>query len=296
MPEIDYYEVLGVEKGEEVQEAADPVTTEEPEGVKEQEVTDPAGESDEADRTNVPERTSVPDDERTNVPKEHVQSDEDNAKYAAIRRRAEADAKKKYEAELDKAVADMGFDDPYTNTPIKSMADFNAYKERLRAEQVKDIQEKNQWSQEDYQRFVESLPEVQAGRAAMKKVENLEIQARMDRDLEEIRKINPDIRTMEDVAKLDNFQQLFDMVGKGYSLPDAYKVLNYDSLTTHAAQVAKQQALNSMGNKGHLQPSTARGQGAIPVPADIAAEYRLFMPDATDAEIQAHYNRYKGKD
>ena len=288
MPEIDYYEVLGVEKGEEAQEAAAPVTTEEPEGVKEQEVTDPAGESDEADRTNVPERT--------NVPKEHVQSDEDNAKYAAIRRRAEADAKKKYEAELDKAVADMGFDDPYTNTPIKSMADFNAYKERLRAEQVKDIQEKNQWSQEDYQRFVESLPEVQAGRAAMKKVENLEIQARMDRDLEEIRKINPDIRTMEDVAKLDNFQQLFDMVGKGYSLPDAYKVLNYDSLTTHAAQVAKQQALNSVGNKGHLQPSAARGQGAIPVPADIAAEYRLFMPDATDAEIQAHYNRYKGKD
>ena len=290
MPEIDYYEVLGVEKGEEAQEAAAPVTTEEPEGVKEQEVTDPAGESDEAERTN------VPDDERTNVPKEHVQSDEDNAKYAAIRRRAEADAKKKYEAELDKAVADMGFDDPYTNTPIKSMADFNAYKERLRAEQVKDIQEKNQWSQEDYQRFVESLPEVQAGRAAMKKVENLEIQARMDRDLEEIRKINPDIRTMEDVAKLDNFQQLFDMVGKGYSLPDAYKVLNYDSLTTHAAQVAKQQALNSVGNKGHLQPSAARGQGAIPVPADIAAEYRLFMPDATDAEIQAHYNRYKGKD
>ena len=293
MVDIDYYEVFGVEKGAEEQEPAEPANTE-PAGEKEQEAAEPAGEVSEPEGTNVPEE--VQDDERTNVPQTNVQSDEDNAKFAAIRRKAEADAKRRMEAEMDKVFAGMGLTDPYTNKPINTKAEMDAYLERLHSEQVKEVQEKAGMTQEDYRRFVDSLPEVQAGKAAMKQVENLEIQARMDKDLGEIRKINPNIKTMEDVAKLDNFQQLFDMVGKGYSLPDAYKVLNYDSLTSHAAEVAKQQALNSVGNKGHLQPSSPRGQGAIPVPADVAAEYRLFNPDATDAEIQAHYNRYKGKD
>lgn len=293
MVDIDYYEVFGVEKGAEEQEPAEPANTE-PAGEKEQEVAEPAGEVSESEGTNVPEE--VQDAERTNVPQTNVQSDEENAKFAAIRRKAEADAKKRMEAEMDKAFAGMGLTDPYTNKPINTKAEMDAYLERLHSEQIKEVQEKAGMTQEDYQRFVDSLPEVQAGKAAMKQVENLEIQARIDKDLGEIRKINPNIKTMEDVAKLDNFQQLFDMVGRGYSLPDAYKVLNYDSLTSRAVEVAKQQALNSVGNKGHLQPSLPRGQGAIPVPVEIAAEYRLFNPDATDAEIQAHYNRYKGKE
>ena len=199
-------------------------------------------------------------------------------------------------AELDKSIASLGLTDPYTNKPITNHAEMQAYRQRFVEEQRKEMQEKAGMSPEDYKRFVDSLPEVQAGKAAQQKVMDLEIRAKIDSQMREIQMISPEIKSMEDLSKLDNFDKLYDMVGKGYELADAYKVLNYDRLTAKAAEAAKQQALNSIGGKNHLQPVTPRGQGAVPVPADVAAEYRALMPEATDAEIQAHYNKYARKE
>lgn len=285
MAEIDYNAVFGIE-GEEVQEAADPAT-EDNVGANEQEAAEPAGESQDG-----AEDEQKPSDESSH----HVQTDEENARYAAMRRKAEADAEKRMNAELDKSIASLGLTDPYTNKPITNHAEMQAYRQRFVEEQRKEMQEKAGMSPEDYKRFVDSLPEVQAGKAAQQKVMDLEIRAKIDSQMREIQMISPEIKSMEDLSKLDNFDKLYDMVGKGYELADAYKVLNYDRLTAKAAEAAKQQALNSIGGKNHLQPVTPRGQGAVPVPADVAAEYRALMPEATDAEIQAHYNKYARKE
>lgn len=287
MAEIDYNAVFGIE-GEEVQEAADPAT-EDNVGANEQEAAEPAGESHVEEGA---ETEQKPSDESSH----HVQTDEENARYAAMRRKAEADAEKRMNAELDKSIASLGLTDPYTNKPITNHAEMQAYRQRFVEEQRKEVQEKAGMSPEDYKRFVDSLPEVQAGKAAQQKVMDLEIRAKIDSQMREIQMISPEIKSMEDLSKLDNFDKLYDMVGKGYELADAYKVLNYDRLTAKAAEAAKQQALNSIGGKNHLQPVTPRGQGAVPVPADVVAEYRALMPEATDAEIQAHYNKYARKE
>ena len=287
MAEIDYNAVFGIE-GEEVQEAADPAT-EDNVGANEQEAAEPAGESHVEEGA---ETEQKPSDESSR----HVQTDEENARYAAMRRKAEADAEKRMNAELDKSIASLGLTDPYTNKPITNHAEMQAYRQRFVEEQRKEMQEKAGMSPEDYKRFVDSLPEVQAGKAAQQKVMDLEIRAKIDSQMREIQMISPEIKSMEDLSKLDNFDKLYDMVGKGYELADAYKVLNYDRLTAKAAEAAKQQALNSIGGKNHLQPVTPRGQGAVPVPADVVAEYRALMPEATDAEIQAHYNKYARKE
>lgn len=285
MADIDYGAVFGLE-GEEAQEAADPAT-EDTVGENEQEAAAPAGESQDGAES----EQEVPEDSAP-----HVQTDEENARYAAMRRKAEADAEKRMNAELDKSIASLGLTDPYTNKPITNHAEMQAYRQRFVEEQRKEMQEKAGMSPEDYKRFVDSLPEVQAGKAAQQKVMDLEIRAKIDSQMREIQMISPEIKSMEDLSKLDNFDKLYDMVGKGYELADAYKVLNYDRLTAKAAEAAKQQALNSIGGKNHLQPVTPRGQGAVPVPADVVAEYRALMPEATDAEIQAHYNKYARKE
>lgn len=287
MTEIDYNAVFGIE-GEEVQEAADPAT-EDNVGANEQEAAEPAGESHVEEGA---ETGQKPSDESSH----HVQTDEENARYAAMRRKAEADAEKRMNAELDKSIASLGLTDPYTNKPITNHAEMQAYRQRFVEEQRKEMQEKAGMSPEDYQRFVDSLPEVQAGKAAQQKVMDLEIRAKIDSQMREIQMISPEIKSMEDLSKLDNFNKLYDMVGRGYELADAYKVLNYDRLTAKTAEAAKQKALNSIGGKDHLQPATPRGQGAVPVPADVVAEYRALMPEATDAEIQAHYNKYARKE
>lgn len=285
MKDIDYSAVFGLE-GEEVQELADPAT-EDNVGANEQEAAAPAGESQDG---------AEPEQKPSEESGHHVQTDEENARYAAVRRRAEADAEKRMNAELDKSIASLGLTDPYTNKPITNHSEMQAYRQRFVEEQRKEMQEKAGMSPEDYQRFVDSLPEVQEGKKAQQKVMDLEIRAKIDSQMREIQMISPEIKSMEDLSKLDNFEKLYDMVGKGYELADAYKVLNYDRLTAKAAEVAKQQALNSIGGKNHLQPVTPRGQGAVPVPVDVAAEYRALMPEATDAEIQAHYNKYARKE
>ena len=49
-------------------------------------------------------------------------------------------------------------------------------------------------------------------------------------------------------------------------------------------------------SKDHLQATgNARGAGAVSVPKDEMAMYRLLNPNATEAQIQAHYNKHKPK-
>ena len=226
MAEIDYNAVFGMEGAEE-QEAAAPAP-EDTAGENEQGPAAPVGESqdDGAEPAREPSEGSAP----------HVQTDEENARYAAMRRKAEADAEKRMNSELDKNIASLGLTDPYTNRPITNQAEMQAYRQRFVEEQRKEVQEKAGMSPEDYRRFVDSLPEVQAGKAAQQKVMDLEIREKINSQMREIQMISPEIKSMEDLSKLDNFDKLYDMVGRGYELADAYKVLNYDRLTAAGAQ------------------------------------------------------------
>ena len=52
--------------------------------------------------------------------------------------------------------------------------------------------------------------------------------------------------------------------------------------------------MNNARSKDHLKGmGPQRGQGSSPVPPDEMAMFRLLNPGATDAEIQAYYNKNK---
>ena len=54
-----------------------------------------------------------------------------------------------------------------------------------------------------------------------------------------------------------------------------------------------QQALNNARGKDHLRSTgNAQGSGALSVPAEEMAMFRLFNPNATEAEIQKFYNKH----
>lgn len=114
----------------------------------------------------------------------------------------------------------------------------------------------------------------------------------LERDLQEVGRIDPAIRGLEDLARRPEYPRLCGLVKKGLSLPEAYKLTYFDSLSQRAAESTRQAALNAVHGKQHLSRTCVRGSGAAPVPPDVAAEYRMLLPDATDAEIQRHYNEY----
>ena len=113
----------------------------------------------------------------------------------------------------------------------------------------------------------------------------------LDEQITAIGKLDPSVKTVADLLQREEYPRIYGYVRRGLSVTDAFKLANYDTLTQTAAAVAKQAALNAASSKEHLAPTQTRGSGALTVPKDVKELYRLYNPDATDAEIREHYNR-----
>lgn len=292
--EIDYNEVFGVtpETGAEEQEAAAPAE----EGAEEQEVAAPA----------VDESGEAPQETQ----EEPTQKTEEDARYAAARRKAEqerdqaiAQARQEAQAQaqrtIDEAFRNAGLTNPYTNQPITNKAEYDAYLERFQADQREKLQKKSGMNQAQFNQFLNSLPEIRQAREAQAKAEQATRQAReqaakanLEQQLKEISQLDPTIKELKDLTRMPNYQTFYDLVKRGNTFTDAYKLANFDALTQRAAQASRQTAMQAAASKEHLTATTQRGQGAVTVPDDVKAEYRAFNPDATDEEIARHYNKY----
>ena len=238
-----------------------------------------------------------------------VQSPEENAKYAAARRKAEAqrdaaveEARRSAQEEakrlIDEAFRNSGLTNPYTQQPITTKEEYEAYRQRYNAERKDRVLKKSGMSDEEFDAFVSDLPEVKAAREAQAAAERAqreanEAQARvkMDEQLREIGKLNPNIRELRDLAAMETYPKFYELVKRGNTLVDAYRLANFEALTNSAAQATRQAAINSVQSKQHMGATRERGTGTMSVPADVKEMYRALNPGATDAEIQSHYNR-----
>ena len=301
--EINYGAVFDVEvpettTGAEETEAAEPsendTTTAAAQGAEEQEAAAPAVEGEED-----------PEQPQTEVPEQEPKTDRD-AQFAAARRKAEAErdaaiarAKEDAQKQVDEFFKNSGLMNPYTGQPITTRAEYEAYRERFEADQKAKLMEKAGITQEEFQAFVQGLPEVRAARqakaeaeAAARQAREQEAKARVDEQLRQIQAIDPTVKELGDLAKLDTYPKLYDMVKRGYSILDAYRLANYDTLTQRAAEASRKAAINSVQSKQHLKATESRGGGAIPIPDSVLEEYRVLNPGATKEEIQKHYQSY----
>lgn len=294
--EIDYSEVFGVEPetGVEEQEAAAPAE----QGVEEREAAEPAVEEHE---------------EETDVGEPAQEKTEEDARYAAARRKAEADrdaeiervrreAREATSRAVDDAIRSSGMVDPYLGKPITSKAELDAYLTRHQEEQAEAMQKKAGLTREQYQAFVNSLPEVRQARQAQaqaedqaKQIREQTARARIEEQIREISALDPSVKSLGDLTKLESYPRLREMVQRGNTLVDAYKLANYDALTQRAAEASRKAAVRAAAGKEHLSTTVQRGTGAVTVPEDVKAEYKAFNPDATDEEIQKHYQKYVKK-
>ena len=302
--EIDYGAVFDVEvpettTGAEETEIAAPseetgTTTATAQGAEEQEAAAPAV-----------EETEESEQPQAEAPEQEPKTDRDT-QFAAARRKAEAErdaaiaqAKEDAQKQVDEFFKTSGLMNPYTGQPITTRAEYEAYRERFEADQKAKLMEKAGITQEEFQAFVQGLPEVRAARqakaeaeAAARQAREQEAKARVDEQLRQIQAIDPTVKELGDLAKLDTYPKLYDMVKRGYSILDAYRLANYDTLTQRAAEASRKAAINSVQSKQHLKATESRGGGAIPVPDSVLEEYRVLNPGATKEEIQKHYQSY----
>ncbi|MCD8377074.1 MAG: hypothetical protein LUD69_09045 [Oscillospiraceae bacterium] len=144
---------------------------------------------------------------------------------------------------------------------------------------------------------IDRLPQVQQAKrqaeAARREAEQLQAKLKVEEQLRQISQLNPEVRSLADLARQPNYKELYRLVQKGNTLTDAYKLANYDALVQSAAAASRQAAVNAAVGKNHLQQTTTRGAGAVQVPAEVRELYRAFNPGVTDSEIQAHYAKRK---
>ena len=305
MDETNYFELFGV--GEKEQEPAAPEMTEETisdemakqskTGEKGQEAAAPVRDNDEqATETSMGEESEG-------------QTSEQNAAFAAARRKAERErdaaiqaAREDAQRQIDEFYKGCGITNPYTGKTVTTKAEYDAYKAREAEERRNELKMSVGMSDEEFRAFVDSLPEVQEAKEAKEAAEKAKAEAEREQaraelreQLEELNRLDGSIYELGDLARMDNYDEFYALVKKGNTLVDAYKLANFDMLSQRGAEGAKQAAINSLQGKQHMGATQTRGSGAAPVPQDIKEMYRALNPGVTDAEISAHWQKnHKG--
>lgn len=279
MGETNYYELFGVP-------APDA-------GGKEPEVTDPAAE----DNGNPGE--AEPQGAEPQEPEKDGQDAETRRKNAAQRRnREKLEAEQKgRDAAASEIFRQMGLKDPKTGEPITTMEQFAAYQqEKTRAKAEQDLKN-GKLSPEVLQSVLMASPEVQAVLQSAKETkETAEIQdftARREMELAEIRRINPEIKTLDDIIRMPTGGDFADLVRKGCSFVQAYKVANIDSITQKARAAGEQRARNAAMSQAHIKGTPTGQTEQTVVPKQVRDMYRVFNPGITDEEIARDYRKRK---
>lgn len=305
-----YYEAFGIEPPQE--------TTEE--SGKTQEVAPPAedtpvesapAEEPAAEETGANEPENAPREEGDAEPAGESgaggqpMSREERARQAALRRQAEQQAAveaalREQRAQMDEELKELfgwaGFKDG--TAPIESIEQFRDFREKTEMAQLqKDLKAGTMSPDQLRQVIAQEIRKQQPAPAP--EAEDAGFAAAVQAELAEIARYDPDIKTPEDLLKLDRFAQFASEVkDHRHSYLEAYRITYADKIAEaqagQAARAAAQRTQNSINSKAHLRPVGAKGEGGeLPrVPDEVYRTYKAMMPGMTSEEIARDYAKY----
>lgn len=240
------------------------------------------------------------------------QSQQERRENAARRRKAEQQAaidaalaaqKQQFDDQMQTFFAQAGLKNSVTGEVITSMEDFAAWQAQHQEQKLQRDLKAGKLTRETLDQLIGEHPAIKQAQALVQQTQAAEQQrreaearARADADIAEIRKLDPGIQGVGDLLKMDRADQFSAYVKRGNSFLDAYRLTYFDKIAENAAKTAREQALRSVRSKDHLSgPVAGRGPGAVSVSAQEMAYYRAFLPNASDAEIQAFHNKHTKK-
>lgn len=212
---------------------------------------------------------------------------ERNAIYADARRKAEANARMKYDSEI--AELCKGYVHPITKQPIRTLAE---YKDALYQQERLATESKLQESGLDpklIENAVANNPMIREAQMVLESNRAQQAERALESEFLEIQKLDPSITSY---AEIPNVDEVISMVQRGARLIDAYKIVNFDSLMNARSAGAKQSAINQIKGKSHLVgvDSLAQDTSSEEIPADVYKAYKEIYPDKSGAELKKLYN------
>ena len=275
-------------EGAEVQETTAPAATE-------TEPVNPTAEATEQAEA-APQAETEP-----NADNENGKTEED-ARFANVRRMAEEKANAKYAARNARIDAEFqrlfgNAVNPLTGKPITSAEEYiAAYAEQKRRDDEEELKAAG-ITNERFAEMVRNLPEFKQAMEANARMQKAEEERYFGEALKEIQKMEPSIKSREDLEKHPSYSEVYDLVmNHGITLEKAFKYANLEALSAKNSAAVKQAAVNQAKGKAHLEATgsgMASGKEMKEVPASTMADLKKFYPKLTEAELKAKYNEYE---
>lgn len=204
--------------------------------------------------------------------------------------RIEAETQKRVDARIAREFE--GILNPYTNHPIRTEADLTAYRSAFAAEEQRQQLADMGVSKEVLDSYIQNHPAMQQAQQVIHQQEQQAANDFMAKEFEAMKKEFPDcgLESPQQLNETEAGRRALQMWANapGITLADAYAATHRRELSKKQSAAAKQAAMNEMNSKGHLRQtkgSNAKGD----VPEEIRREYKIYFPNATDAEIAEMY-------
>lgn len=213
-----------------------------------------------------------------------AQSREENAKYAAARRKAEAERDRAREqADVVEPVQGHQMKDPVGQAAATTPEQLAAQKGPTQRES------EERGADQPMRGFAEAKTALQE---VMAQVVDRAAKTDISRAMQEIQAMNTDVKSFEDLAHIPEYTKLLALVEQGADLVDAYKLACFETLQSKQVAAARQAARNAAAGKAHLKPTKLQGTTAPVVPVAVQQQYHKLMPALSDSEIRKHYESY----
>lgn len=220
--------------------------------------------------------------------------------WAIARKRSEREA----QARIDRQIAQRfgQYKNPATGKNIATLDDYfaamDAQAEQSRQEAI-DRMTANQSreQQEALRQILANDPEKRRLNARVQELEQKQLDeqagAAFNRDFAELQKLEPALKSVNDLEKLDGFDKIVQLVQeKGLDMVTAYKAVNYGRAVQSGTAAGRQAAINAARGKGHLAAhgGAAEQNTLKPIPADMREMLKNAFPGKSEEALTKLYN------
>lgn len=247
-------------------------------------------------------RSMSPEERRENAARRRRQETQQAIDRAVEQaRREEQD---KAQEQMKSFFTQAGLKNSITGKPITNMDEFEAWKKDYNEARIQKELKSGKLTKDTLDQVIAENPVVKQAQEIIRQNQEQaraqaqrQAQERIDQELAEIHKMDPSINGVQDFVTMPNAKAFYEYVKKGNTFLDAYRLANFDKITTAKADAARQQAMTNARGKDHLRGAgVQQGAGAAEIPPDEMKLFKLLNPTATEDQIRAYYNKTKKKE
>lgn len=232
--------------------------------------------------------------EKEVVAEPQTQSAETNAAFANMRRQLEAAEKRQRDIDAMYAQKFGQYTNPETGQPIRSAAD---YAEAMAAQERAQARAKLQEANIDpgiIDNMIANSPAIRAAQEATAELNNIKANQMMEEDFRAVLAIDPTKSNFDDIINDPSYGAVVDYVSRvpGMRFSEAYKLVNFDRLSSSNTAAAKQAVINQVKGQSHLTNGTGvtTTEAGEDIPAGMIENFKERFPDKSMKELKALYN------